>query len=332
MMPGNELHEELLALAERLDDVVRQADVSEVQEPLDRLEKAAASVGKAWSGSELGYHARVYYQDLEPPPPGDHFSQEWGIHCPWPIESTTGDWAEYAAEDVERSIRERAGGCDTRPAQDLTRRAENVFESSKAEVLSILATALAERVDAFISALREQVEKTGVLSKNGILNRLLPPRQMMSRDVMALNQGRQIPPHLNVQAEVLAFRQGPAACGRLAELARKAGSHLSRQQRRSVRSREIGTNVFIGHGRSPIWRELKDFIHERLKLPWDEFNRVPVAGTANVARLAEMLDAAAIAFLVMTGEDELPGGKVQARLNVVHEAGLFQGRLGSRKP
>ena len=41
-----------------------------------------------------------------------------------------------------------------------------------------------------------------------------------------------------------------------------------------------------------------------------------------------MLDAAAIAFLVLTGEDEARDGAMQARMNVVHEAGLFQGRLG----
>jgi predicted nucleotide-binding protein len=41
-----------------------------------------------------------------------------------------------------------------------------------------------------------------------------------------------------------------------------------------------------------------------------------------------MLDAAAIAFLIMTGEDEQADGVLHARLNVVHEAGLFQGRLG----
>ncbi len=48
----------------------------------------------------------------------------------------------------------------------------------------------------------------------------------------------------------------------------------------------------------------------------------------NIARLSEMLDAAAIEFLIMTGEDEQPDGKLRARMNVVHEAGLFQGRLG----
>jgi predicted nucleotide-binding protein len=90
----------------------------------------------------------------------------------------------------------------------------------------------------------------------------------------------------------------------------------------------IGTNIFIGHGRSLVWRELKDFLEDRLGLSVDEFNRVPVAGIATPSRLSEMLDAAAVAFLVMTAEDEQTDGKVRARENVVHEVGLFQGRLG----
>ena len=77
-----------------------------------------------------------------------------------------------------------------------------------------------------------------------------------------------------------------------------------------------------------MWKDLKDFVQDRLKLPWDEFNRVPVAGITNIARLSEMLDAAVVAFLVMTAEDETAEGTLRARMNVVHEAGLFQGRLG----
>jgi len=66
-------------------------------------------------------------------------------------------------------------------------------------------------------------------------------------------------------------------------------------------------------------------------LPWDEFNRVPVAGLTNTVRLSQMLDDAAIAFLILMGEDEKTDGKIQARMNVVHEVGLFQGRLGLEK-
>jgi len=92
-----------------------------------------------------------------------------------------------------------------------------------------------------------------------------------------------------------------------------------------------GTNVFIGHGRSLIWRELKDFIEGRLKLPWDEFDRSSAAGYSVVERLSEMLDAAVFAFLILTGEDEQAGGEMNPRMNVVHEAGLFQGRLGFKR-
>jgi predicted nucleotide-binding protein len=89
--------------------------------------------------------------------------------------------------------------------------------------------------------------------------------------------------------------------------------------------------VFIGHGRSLLWRELKDFLSERLGLVWDEFNREAVAGIATWERLSQMLSDASFAFLVMTAEDEHANSTLHARENVIHESGLFQGRLGSRK-
>jgi predicted nucleotide-binding protein len=73
---------------------------------------------------------------------------------------------------------------------------------------------------------------------------------------------------------------------------------------------------------------MKDFIRDRLQLPVDEFNRVPIAGITNIDRLSRMLDEAAAAFLVLSAEDERVDGTMTARLNVVHEVGLFQGRLG----
>jgi predicted nucleotide-binding protein len=73
-----------------------------------------------------------------------------------------------------------------------------------------------------------------------------------------------------------------------------------------------GITIFIGHGNSPVWRELRDFLEKRLHLSVEEFNSVSVAGVPTVTRLEEMLNAAAFAFLVMSAEDELPGGKGQA--------------------
>ena len=86
--------------------------------------------------------------------------------------------------------------------------------------------------------------------------------------------------------------------------------------------------IFIGHGRSDIWRELKDFIVDTLGLEYDEFNRISPAGKATSDRLKEMLKESCIAFLIMTGEDEQADGSLHARENVIHEAGLFQGKVG----
>jgi predicted nucleotide-binding protein len=96
-------------------------------------------------------------------------------------------------------------------------------------------------------------------------------------------------------------------------------------------SPSTANSVFIGHGRSALWRELKDFLQDRLLLAWDEFNRESVAGVATTERITQMLESATFALLVMTGEDEHADSTFHARENVVHEMGLFQGKLGLRR-
>jgi Predicted nucleotide-binding protein containing TIR-like domain len=92
-----------------------------------------------------------------------------------------------------------------------------------------------------------------------------------------------------------------------------------------------GQKIFIGHGHSLVWRVLQNFLQTRLHLTTDEFNSVSTAGIASSNRLEEMLNNAAFAFLILTAEDEQPDGTLRPRENVVHEAGLFQGKLGFTK-
>jgi predicted nucleotide-binding protein len=89
--------------------------------------------------------------------------------------------------------------------------------------------------------------------------------------------------------------------------------------------------VFIGHGHSHAWKDFRDFLEERLKLTTDDFNREPTAGYSTTEVLQQKLEDASFAFLVMTGEDNAGDGSLRARENVVHEVGLFQGRLGLRR-
>jgi predicted nucleotide-binding protein len=86
--------------------------------------------------------------------------------------------------------------------------------------------------------------------------------------------------------------------------------------------------VFIGHGRSQQWRDLKDHLHEQHGYSVEAYEIGARAGHVIRDILEEMMKSSSIAFLVMTGDDETSEGKLRARQNVVHEIGLFQGRLG----
>ena len=86
--------------------------------------------------------------------------------------------------------------------------------------------------------------------------------------------------------------------------------------------------IFIGHGRSEVWREAKDFIVETLGLEYEEFDCISAAGKSINNRLEEMLDKSCMAFLIMTGEDAQADGSLQARPNVIHEIGKCQEKFG----
>jgi predicted nucleotide-binding protein len=89
--------------------------------------------------------------------------------------------------------------------------------------------------------------------------------------------------------------------------------------------------VFIGHGRSPLWARLQVFLENDLGLKTTNFESESRAGESIVAILEKMLSEAGFAVLILTAEDETESGSRRARQNVVHEAGLFQGKLGFNK-
>ncbi len=91
---------------------------------------------------------------------------------------------------------------------------------------------------------------------------------------------------------------------------------------------EKETSIFIGHGRSNQWRDLKDHLQDKHGYKIEAYEVGARAGHAIRDILEEMLVKSSIAFLVMTGEDKDEEGNLHARENVIHELGLFQGKLG----
>lgn len=325
-------YEELFEIADWLEAASNSPELETAETYLTALHDAAQRVGRAASGSWLGYQANVYYAEFEPPPAGDHFSSEWGLEdLSYSSHGSTGDWRDHDPHEVLDYIRGTAKNPDLDAVTTAARRASEQFDDGKSAIRSILLTENADGADSFLTQLVADLDTLEALDASDIVKIWQPSGPVVSRDMVAIGQGTKVPPHQIIKAEVAAIRQSYNVCEGAAKIARKAASHLERKGKRTAAQARVGTNVFIGHGRSAAWRELKDFVQDRLQLPHDEFNRVPVAGVTNQARLAEMLDAAAVALVIMTAEDESADGQMQARMNVIHEAGLFQGRLGFTK-
>jgi hypothetical protein len=115
-----------------------------------------AEVVRAWSGSSFGFHSRVYYADLEPPPPGAHFSSECGFQGQF--QGTTGDWREHPHDEVVRFIRAKAGDPDLLEARAASEEAQSTWREVRSEVVSILTAYLAQRSDALLEEFKKEAE------------------------------------------------------------------------------------------------------------------------------------------------------------------------------
>lgn len=308
---------ELLEIYDQLQLFVDKASKNKTIKSLEKLEEVAHAVGKSWSGSWIGYHSRIYYKEFAPIPAGAHFSSEWG-RIQNIRRDTSGDWMEYQFDIVFEHIIEQAGKPDLEQAKNITKEGRILFEENIERLLSIFEIYLQRRNDPFIETIVEKAKKSKLSSGSDWIE-TQRPQNIMSRDSLAISQGLMTPPHISMLANIFEVRIPIYACEELAKRVKASIAHLERQERKVRRMEREGTNIFIGHGHSKLWKDLKDFIQDRLRLPWDEFNRVPVAGITNITRLSEMLDSAIFSFLIMTAEDEQSDGKLRARMNVIHE-------------
>ena len=89
-----------------------------------------------------------------------------------------------------------------------------------------------------------------------------------------------------------------------------------------------GPMIFIGHGQSPQWKDLKQHLQDLHNYQVQAYETGARSGHTIRDILEHMLHTSSFAILVLTAEDKMADGKYQARPNVIHETGLFQGVLG----
>ena len=320
--------DDFLRMAQRCERAAKMFDEEPILSIRKPLLEAIDSIDMAWSRSWIGYQANVYKADLQPCRAGDYFDTEWGANNAY-SNRTTGEWAEFTYEIIYAEIIRRSGNVDTDLFPATAKKVGKVFDECKAELLPTFDAVISTYGDDVLKQKRAELEKVKEHISASDFLEAVAPRQLWSRDSLAMHGGRQPPPHLQVKAWLLEECSYGKQATTLAAIARHAATYL--QKAKKMKGKTVGKTegpIFIGHGRSATWQDLKTFLVERLGCEHEEFNRKPIAGHSNKERLLEMLDQCCFAFIVMTAEDEQPDGRVQARQNVVHEAGLFQGRYG----
>lgn len=330
--------EELRQIAQRMDDLTDRARDTGVLATLDKLRRAARDIGTAWSSSWFGYQANVYFRNFGKPSRDAYFSKKYGLTSRPQYGTvrrneprrTTGNWVEYDPEKVIETIISRAGNPNVNDMLDFYQRAEEEILKSRNDLLSILEIAYNESPSELLSNAKQEAIEISLVTEDELVERWAPVERTTD-DHRAVRDGLMTPPHLWMLARVEAIAGSIQAAKATGNIARYTESHVARLQRRSRNIGSQGERVFIGHGRSPVWRKLKDFLQDRLGLATDEFNRVSTAGMPTSERLSNMLDTAGIAFLIMTAEDEQADGRVRARENVVHEIGYSQRALGFQR-
>jgi predicted nucleotide-binding protein len=323
------LIDDLVRAARRCERAGKVFDEDTIVSARIKLLDTCNQISRAWCGSWLGYFANVYLQGLRPAGPGEHFDTEWGgvgVHS----NRSRGPWGEFTFDAVKDEILRRAGAPDLEIFNSAVEQAREAFEEARQEIVPALEAVLSERDDEVLRRFRSAVvEMKDHLSLEDFVEVQRPTGSFFTRDTLAATGGRRVPPHIHFECWVMERLSWGTQVKSLAKEIRQAAKYL--QHKMSMKGNSVAKTdgtIFIGHGGSPAWRDLKDFIQDRLKLQWDEFNREPTAGHATKERLEAMLDRAVFAFLVMTAEDERADGTKQARPNVIHEIGLFQGRLG----
>lgn len=325
----DDLVDDLTRVARRCERAARKFREGRVAELRERIQEQIKAAHRAWSGSWVGYHARIYIDDFSPARPDERFDSEWGFTQA--IGNTThGRWAIMDEQGVQQELLKRANVSDTdlNFLRDTAARGETILASARSEMLPSLDAALALNEDSVLRRIRDNAQKASPVLERDIM-RANMPEQVASRDSPAVSEGIRVPPHLQLEARVLAQVSVGMQLDELAGHARYLTTYIQKRWKMAGKSvAKTDGKIFIGHGRSAVWRELKDFVQDRLNLTADEFNGQPTAGLSTKERLETMLDDAVLALLVMTAEDERADGTKVARANVIHEAGLFQGRLG----
>lgn len=324
------LIDELRSIDEALGNSTRFASDLAYQYTIDSLLANIKKVEDAWYGEWYGYLTSVYCYNFDSPTLGMYKSLERGSETN-PNWQSLGDsgWRRYSDAQVDCAIENGIERRDIRKAFDHTLQWVDCFKDKKTDVIGIIRIARVNHGSIF-DPLADLVERLMIPSPAESV-------ESVKREVMetshpgAAQHALRIPPHVRYHAKVMWSMDSASTVRELRKLIRRSIAQIERVEAIKSLPLVTGKKVFVGHGRSLLWHELKGYLQDVLGLQCKEFNLTPSEGNTIPEQLTQLLDSVDFALLIMTAEDEQADGTMRARQNVVHETGLFQGRLGFDK-
>jgi hypothetical protein len=222
--------DELFQVANDAASALAEARSPALQKSLSALRKASDQAKRAWSGSNLGYHATVYYADLQPAPPDAQFSPEWGLMDRWPTHQPDPGWGMMDHQAVFDELISRAGNPDVDALTGKLASLRDTFSSLKERAISLLSVGRTEAEGSFLDRKLKQIEPLEATAPQAIEDTLIEAGAGWSRDSTAVTQGHRIAPHQSLIAIVLSATSALNNLDALEKAIREAASHLQRTQ------------------------------------------------------------------------------------------------------
>ena len=177
----------LFHLADSVAEVLVRARTSDLKWQLSALDKACEEAKRAWSGSNLGYHADVYADGLQP---GAQFYPEWGLMDRWPTHQPDPRWQVMDPRVVSDHLLEEAGIGDLDAIKDRLNTIREELTTLKEQGISLLTVASNAVNDPFIERKLREVDEIVIADPATIAADLARDGPNWSRESEVISQGR----------------------------------------------------------------------------------------------------------------------------------------------
>lgn len=166
---------------------------------LDALQSIVGELEPTWSKSWIGFHADLYFKDFKKPPTWEYeFDSEWGS-----INGIHDYWVKKDYNEVTEYVLQRSGGISL----------ENIRKSIDEAIIELKEIQSQISTDLVIIENNKKLENEWALVKEIEVHKwglnlvdiieYRQPKQVMTRDSFAMQQGIKTPPHIMYDSEII---------------------------------------------------------------------------------------------------------------------------------